>query len=85
MANLNIPYIEMEFTFPETYPIEPPFIKIITPLFESLSDSITTDNHICIKLLDKTTWIPTTSVEEVITQIKLIFSDRNIFIRHICK
>jgi ubiquitin-protein ligase len=85
MAKLNITYIEMEFTFPETYPIEPPFIKIITPQFESLPGSITTDNHICIKLLDKTSWIPTTSVEDVINQIKLIFSDRNIFIRHICK
>jgi len=75
MANLNIPYIEMEFTFPEGYPIEPPFIRIIHPHFKSLTGHITIGGSICMEAISKNGWIPTTSVESLITQIKLILSD----------
>lgn len=75
MAKLNIPYIEMEFTFPEGYPIEPPFIRIIHPHFKSLTGHITIGGSICMEAVSKSGWIPTTSVEALITQVKLILSD----------
>ena len=75
MAKLNIPYIEMEFTFPDVYPIEPPFIRIIHPHFKSFTGHITIGGSICMEAISKSGWVPTTNVEALITQVKLILSD----------
>jgi ubiquitin-protein ligase len=74
MSKYNIPHIEMEFTFPEAYPIEPPFIRIVYPRFKSLTGHITQGGSICMEAVSKSGWIPTTNVEALITQIKLILS-----------
>ncbi len=75
MQKYNIPYIEMEFTFPEAYPIEPPFIRIVYPRFKSLTGHITQGGSICMEAVSKSGWIPTTNVEALIIQIKLILSE----------
>lgn len=75
MARLNIPYIEMEFTFPEGYPIDPPFIRIIHPHFKSLTGHITSGGSICMEAVSKSGWVPTTSVEALIIQIRLVLNE----------
>lgn len=75
MRHYNIPHIEMEFTFPEAYPIEPPFIRIVYPRFKSLTGHITQGGSICMEAVSKSGWIPTTNVEALITQVKLILSE----------
>ena len=75
MRQYNIPHIEMEFTFPEAYPIEPPFIRIVYPRFKSLTGHITHGGSICMEAVSKSGWIPTTNVEALITQVKLILSE----------
>jgi ubiquitin-protein ligase len=74
MAKLNIPYIEMEFTFPETYPFEPPFIRIVYPRFKPQTGHITSGGSLCMEAISKDGWAPTTNVEAIITQIKFNIS-----------
>jgi ubiquitin-protein ligase len=75
MQKLNIPYIEMEIIFPDTYPIEPPFARIVYPHFQSMSGHVTSGGSICMEALSKSGWVPTTNIESLITQIKLVLSD----------
>lgn len=75
MKKYNIPHIEMEFIFPVAYPIEPPFVRIVYPRFKSLTGHITSGGSICMEAISKSGWIPTTNVEALITQIKLVLSE----------
>jgi ubiquitin-conjugating enzyme E2 Q len=75
MRVLNIPFIELEVTFPEAYPIEPPFPRVIYPRFKSLTGHITVGGSICMEAISKKGWIPTTNMEALIMQIKLVLAE----------
>lgn len=75
MSRLGIPYIDMEITFPENYPIEPPFPRIISPRFKPLTGHITIGGSICMEAISKSGWCPATRVESLILQIKTVLSD----------
>lgn len=77
MRKLNIPYIEMEMHFPEGYPMEPPFPRIIYPHFCELTGHITRGGSICMEALSKSGWVPTTSIEALMIQIKIVLADGN--------
>lgn len=75
MKTLNIPYIEMEFTFPPDYPIKPPFVRIVYPQFHAMTGHITIGGSICMEALSPSGWVPTTNIEAIILQIKLVITD----------
>jgi ubiquitin-conjugating enzyme E2 Q len=75
LKKLNIPFITLEIKFPDLYPIEPPFIRIISPRFKLLTGHITSGGSICLQALSKQGWIPTTNIESLIIQIKMALSD----------
>ena len=75
MKKLNIPAIEIEITFKDTYPISPPFIRVVYPHFKFHSGHITVGGSLCMEMLTNQGWSPTFNVENVITQIKLAISD----------
>ena len=75
MQSLNIPYIELEISFPEGYPIDPPFPRMLYPRFKSLTGHITDGGSICMEAISTSGWVPTTNMEALITQIKMILSD----------
>lgn len=75
MKLLNIPCIILEIRFPEQYPIEPPFIRILSPRFKLLTGHITSGGSICMEALSKQGWIPATNIEPLIIQIKLALGD----------
>jgi ubiquitin-conjugating enzyme E2 Q len=75
MQRLNIPYVELEVTFPEGYPIDPPFPRILYPRFQSLTGHITIGGSICMEAISKSGWAPTTNMEALIMQIKLVLGD----------
>lgn len=75
MQRLNIPYIEMEITFPEAYPIDPPFPRILYPRFQSQTGHITSGGSICMEAISASGWVPTTNIESLITQIKLVLAE----------
>lgn len=77
MLKLGIKHVEIEITFKENYPIEPPFIRVVHPHFKFRSGHITTGGSLCMEMLTNQGWSPTFNVENIITQIKLAISDGN--------
>lgn len=75
MKELGIPGIELEITFPEGYPIEPPFPRVVYPRFKSLTGHITAGGAICMQAISKQGWVPTTNMEALITQIRIALVD----------
>lgn len=75
MSRLGIPAIEIEITFKESYPIAPPFIRVVYPHFKFHSGHITVGGSLCMEMLTNQGWSPTFNVENVITQIKMAIAD----------
>lgn len=75
MSRLAIHAIEIEITFKESYPIAPPFIRIVYPHFKFHSGHITVGGSLCMEMLTNQGWSPTFNVENVITQIKMAIAD----------
>ena len=66
----NIKFIELEMSFPKEYPFEPPFIRITSPRFKSITGHITNGGSICTDLLTKTGWSASYCVESIIISVK---------------
>ncbi|KAJ6632300.1 hypothetical protein B0H10DRAFT_1865630 [Mycena sp. CBHHK59/15] len=68
-----------EIRFPPTYPIGPPFFRIITPRFLPFiyggGGHITGGGSICMDLLTSDGWLPSYSISAVLLQIKLAISN----------
>ena len=75
MTEFNIPFIEIEITFPAEYPIKPPFIRIVHPHFRTMTGHITAGGSLCMEALSTSGWVPSTSVEALIIQIRSVLSD----------
>jgi len=75
MQKLQIPFIMLEIRFPDFYPIDPPFIRILSPRFKIFTGHVTSGGSICMQALSKQGWVPTTNIESLIIQIKMVLSD----------
>ncbi|KAJ7616173.1 hypothetical protein DFH06DRAFT_1107922 [Mycena polygramma] len=68
-----------EIRFPPTYPIGPPFFRIITPRFLPFihggGGHVTGGGSICMDLLTSDGWLPSYSISAVLMQIKLAISN----------
>lgn len=70
LVELGIKVIELEIIFPEQYPIEPPFIRIVYPRFAYRTGHITSGGSICMEILTKSGWSAAYSMENLIIDIK---------------
>ncbi len=70
MKKMNIEDIQMEIRFENTYPISPPFVRIIKPQFLYKTGNITVGGSICMELLTSQGWSPACSIESLLIQIK---------------
>lgn len=70
LAELGIKVIELEIIFPERYPVEPPFIRIVYPRFVYRTGHITSGGSICMEILTKSGWSSAYSMESLIIDIK---------------
>ncbi len=70
MIKYNVKEIEMEVLFPPTYPMAPPFVRVIKPRFQHLTGHITTGGSICTQILTEKYWSPACSMEALIMTIK---------------
>jgi ubiquitin-protein ligase len=75
MTHYNIPFIEIEITFPPEYPIKPPFVRIVHPHFRTMTGHITAGGSLCMEALSNSGWVPSTSVEALIIQVRSVLSD----------
>ncbi len=62
-------HIELEMSFPEQYPFEPPFVRVVKPRFKRLSGFVM-NGALCMELLTKDGWNPINDIESVIVSIR---------------
>ncbi|KAK0467149.1 uncharacterized protein EV420DRAFT_1507476 [Desarmillaria tabescens] len=71
--------IIFEIRFPPTFPLAPPFFRILTPRFLPFihggGGHVTGGGSICMDLLTSDGWLPSYSIPAVIMQIKLAISN----------
>ncbi len=72
LHSVNMDSIEMQIIFEQQYPIKPPFIRIVKPIFKYRTGHITMGGSICMELLTNQGWSPAYSIETVMIQIKSI-------------
>lgn len=69
MRVLNIDHIELEMKFPEQYPFEPPFVRVVRPRFKRQTGFVM-NGALCMELLTKEGWNPINDIESVIVSIR---------------
>ena len=69
MLVLGIEHIELEMTFPDQYPFEPPFVRVVRPRFKRQTGFVM-NGALCMELLTKDGWNPVNDIESVIVSIR---------------
>lgn len=62
--------IKMEITFPQDYPMSPPFMRVISPKFKYRTGRITIGGSICTQLLTSSGWSSAYSIGHTLIQIQ---------------
>jgi len=69
MKVLGIGSVQLEMTFPDGYPFEPPFVRVVTPRFKKQTGFVM-NGALCMELLTKDGWNPINDIESVIVSIR---------------
>lgn len=69
MLVLGLDSIELEMSFPDQYPFEPPFVRVVQPRFKRQTGFVM-NGAICMELLTKDGWNPINDIESVIVSIR---------------
>eukprot|EP00930_Biecheleria_cincta_P010998 TRINITY_DN113465_c0_g1_i1.p1 TRINITY_DN113465_c0_g1~~TRINITY_DN113465_c0_g1_i1.p1 ORF type:complete len:358 (-),score=86.98 TRINITY_DN113465_c0_g1_i1:198-1217(-) len=62
--------VVMEVLFPDKYPMDPPFIRVVRPRFQMHTGHITIGGSVCMQLLTPSGWLPSVSLENVFVSIR---------------
>mmetsp|Transcript_2821 Transcript_2821/g.4318 ORF Transcript_2821/g.4318 Transcript_2821/m.4318 type:complete len:476 (+) Transcript_2821:75-1502(+) len=68
---LGLDHVEMEMSFPDQYPFEPPFVRVVKPRFKRQTGFVMS-GALCMELLTKDGWNPVNDIESVIVSIRSI-------------
>ena len=69
MMVLGLEHIELEMSFPDQYPFEPPFVRVVRPKFKKQSGFVM-NGALCMELLTREGWNPVNDIESVIVSIR---------------
>lgn len=69
MKVLGIEHVELEMSFPDQYPFEPPFVRVVKPRFKRQTGFVM-NGALCMELLTKDGWNPVNDIESVIVSIR---------------
>ena len=61
--------VELEMSFPDQYPFEPPFVRVVTPKFVRQTGFVM-NGALCMELLTRDGWNPINDIESVIVSIR---------------
>ena len=64
-------HVELEMSFPDQYPFEPPFVRVVQPRFKRQTGFVMS-GALCMELLTKDGWNPVNDIESVIVSIRSI-------------
>lgn len=70
LLEYGISYVQFEMRFPERYPFEPPFVRVVSPRFEFRTGHITINGAICHQILAYGEWAASYFVSTLMTDIK---------------
>ncbi|CAE8731257.1 unnamed protein product [Polarella glacialis] len=62
--------VVMDVMFPDSYPMAPPFIRVVRPRFLLHTGHITIGGSVCMQLLTPSGWLPSVSLENVFVSIR---------------
>jgi ubiquitin-conjugating enzyme E2 Q len=69
MVVLGLEHVELEMSFPDQYPFEPPFVRVVRPKFKKQSGFVM-NGALCMELLTRDGWNPVNDIESVIVSIR---------------
>lgn len=69
MMVLGQDHIQLEMKFPDQYPFEPPFVRVVKPRFKRQTGFVM-NGALCMELLTKDGWNPINDIESVIVSIR---------------
>jgi len=69
MLVVGIDHVALEMKFPEQYPFEPPFVRVVKPRFKRQTGFVM-NGALCMELLTKDGWNPINDIESVIVSIR---------------
>jgi len=72
MIKYNVNDVCMEISFTERYPFHPPFVRVVSPRFQTQTGHITSGGSICMEILCVGHWSPACTLESLIIQIKVL-------------
>ncbi|KAL9188534.1 hypothetical protein ACHAXT_006912 [Thalassiosira profunda] len=62
-------HVQLEMSFPDQYPFEPPFVRVVQPRFKRQTGFVMS-GALCMELLTKDGWNPINDIESVIVSIR---------------
>jgi ubiquitin-protein ligase len=65
----GVDHVELEMSFPDQYPFEPPFVRVVKPRFKKQTGFVMS-GALCMELLTKDGWNPINDIESVIVSIR---------------
>ena len=75
MKALGCQSVVLEIRFGSMYPISPPFVRVVSPMFRPFVEGggghITAGGAVCSELLTSSGWLPTLSVDKILLQVRL--------------
>lgn len=83
MVVLGLDHIELEMSFPEHYPFEPPFVRVVRPRFKRQTGFVM-NGALCMELLTKDGWNPVNDIESVIVSIRSLLVVGDGRLQHAC-
>jgi len=75
LAKMKKDYILLHIAFPPTYPLNPPFVRVIRPRFAFRTGHVTVGGSICTELLTNKGWTAANTIEAVIVSIRAQFME----------
>ena len=72
MMEKNITSIKFQVLFTDRFPFNPPFIRVVEPVFIPQTAHITRNGAICMELLTPQNWSQVSSLENILIQIKTL-------------
>lgn len=69
MEIVGVDHVEIEMSFPDQYPFEPPFVRVVRPKFKRQTGFVM-NGALCMELLTKEGWNPINDIESVIVSIR---------------
>lgn len=69
LETMKVENIEFEILIPTEYPFEPPFIRIVKPIFMKSSGYITNGGSMCMEILSTKGWNPATTIDQALVNI----------------